>query len=121
MAKAPVPTSDDKTTPFDTLAETSQQSLAAMSDLHSRMFKGAVTLNAEVMDFARHRFGADVETSKKLAASKSLPDSVKTISEHYQAAMRDYADQTSKLMRIGMSAAMPAGKTGAAGETDTQA
>ncbi|MEM1385330.1 MAG: phasin family protein [Pseudomonadota bacterium] len=90
---------------LDSFAATQRQSLDAMTALHSRVLQSAVSMNVEMMDFARQRFGADLATSSKLYGCRSVPESMQALSDHVRVAVQDYSDQAARLMQIGLGAA----------------
>ena len=57
--------------------------------------------NAEVMDFARRRIGADIETSDRLTRCGSVTDAVEVMTDFYQTAFQDYSTQTASLIETG--------------------
>jgi hypothetical protein len=82
-------------------AETGQKSVVAFAHLHSRVFRDAMKFNAELMDFARRRIGADIETSDRLTHCQSVTDAVEVMTGFCQNAFHDYADQTASIVRVG--------------------
>jgi len=79
-------------------AETGQKSVAAFAHMHSRVFRDAMKFNAELLEFARRRVGADIAASDSLTRCQSVSDAVNVMSDFYQTALQDYADQTTSLM-----------------------
>jgi hypothetical protein len=82
-------------------AQIGQKSMTAFAHLHSRVFRDAMKFNAELMDFARRRIGADIETSDRLTRCESVTDAVEVMTGFYQNAFHDYADQTTSMIRVG--------------------
>lgn len=82
-------------------AETGQKSVVAFAHLHSRVLRDAMKFNAELMDFARRRIGADIETSDRLTQCQSVTDAVEVMTGFCQNAFHDYADQTASIVRVG--------------------
>lgn len=82
-------------------AETGQKSVAAFAHMHSRVYRDAMKFNAELLDFARRRIGADIAASDRLTRCQSVTDAVDVMSDFYQTALHDYADHTTSLMRVG--------------------
>ena len=80
---------------------TGQKSIAAFAHLHSRVFRDAMKFNAELLDFARRRIGAEIETSDRLSRCESMTDAVEVMTKFCQCAFEDYAQQTTSLVRIG--------------------
>ena len=87
------------------MTETGQRSLLAMAHLHARLMQNALEMNAELLDFARRRVGEDLGTSERLSRSRSPAEATEVLSEFYQKALRDYAEEAEKVMRIGTEAA----------------
>ena len=79
-------------------AETGQKSVAAFAHMHSRVFRDAMKFNAELLEFVRRRVGADIAASDSLTRCQSVSDAVNVMSDFYQTALQDYADQTTSLM-----------------------
>lgn len=88
---------------FEQVAETGQRSLAALAHLHSRAFRDALKFNAELLDFAQRRLSADIRTSDRLARCESVTEAMDALSDFYQGALRDYAEETTALVRLGTS------------------
>lgn len=86
---------------FEQVAEAGQRSLTALAHLHSRAFRDALKFNAELLDFARRRISADIDTSDRLARCGSVNEAMDVISDFYQGAFRDYAEETTALVRLG--------------------
>lgn len=86
---------------FQHLAESGQRSLEAMAHLHSRTFRDAMKLNAELVDFTRRRIGANIESSDKMTRCKSMSEAVGIVNGFYQRAVEDYARQSAMLLKIG--------------------
>lgn len=86
---------------FEQVAEAGQRSLAALAHLHTRAFRDALKFNAELLDFARRRIRADIDTSDRLARCASVNEAMEVISDFYQGAFRDYAEETTALVRLG--------------------
>jgi len=82
-------------------AQIGQKSATAFAHLHSRVLRDAMKFNAELMDFARRRIGADIETSDRLTHCESVTDAVEVMTGFYQNAFHDYADQTTSMIRVG--------------------
>lgn len=78
-----------------------QKSMTAIAHLHSRVFRDAMKFNAEVLDFARRRIGADIETSDRLTRCGSVTDAVEVMTDFYQTAFQDYSTQTASLIETG--------------------
>ncbi len=97
---------------LEAAAENSQKSVTAFAHLHSRAFRNAMKFNAEVLDFARRRVGADIETSDRLCQCETVTDAMKVMSDFYQNAFNDYAEQTATMLRSGTElSAQTAGET----------
>lgn len=88
---------------LEQVAEAGQRSLAAMAHLHSRAFRDALKFNAELLDFAQRRISADIQASDRLARCNSVNEAMDALSEFYQGALRDYAEETTALVRLGTS------------------
>jgi hypothetical protein len=82
-------------------AQIGQKSVAAFAHLHSRVFRDAMKFNSELLDFARRRIGADIETSDRLTRSENVTDAVEDVTGFCQRAFHDYADQTTSMIRVG--------------------
>ena len=110
-AKKSAPASDPQAAPLpgfngpdlEQVAETGQRSLAAFAQLHSRAFRDALKFNAELLDFAQRRLSADIQTSDRLARCQSVTEAMDVLSDFYQGAFRDYAEETTALARLGTS------------------
>ncbi len=83
------------------VTETGQRSLAAVAHLHSRVFRDALRFNAELLDFAHRRLRKDIETSDRLSRCESVTDAMEVMTDFCQSAFRDYAEQTSAMIRNG--------------------
>jgi hypothetical protein len=86
---------------IENAAQTGQKSVAAFAHLHSRVFRDAMKFNAELLDFARRRIGADIETSDRLTRCSSVTDAMGVMTDFCQNAFHDYADHTTSLVRVG--------------------
>ena len=82
-------------------AQTGQKSVAAFAHLHSRVLRDAMKFNAELLDFARRRIGADIETSDRLTRCGSMTDAMGVMTDFCQNAFHDYADQTASIATNG--------------------
>ena len=78
-----------------------QRSLVAMAQMHSRVFRDALRFNAELLDFASRRVRADIDASNRLARCDSATEAMDVMSEFYQGALRDYAEESTALVRLG--------------------
>jgi len=83
------------------VTQNSQRSLAAIAHLHSRAFRDALKLNAELLDFTRRRLGANIDASDRLANCGTATEAVSVMTSFYQGAVQDYARESSALWRIG--------------------
>lgn len=86
---------------IEQVAEAGQRSLATLAQLHSRAFRDALKFNAELLDFARRRVAADIQATDRLAHCESVTEAMDALSEFYQGAFRDYAEETTALARLG--------------------
>lgn len=86
---------------FEQVAEAGQRSLATLANLHSHSFREALKFNAELLDFAQRRISADIQTSDRLARCQSVTEAMDALSDFYQGAFRDYAEETTALVRLG--------------------
>jgi hypothetical protein len=100
-ARAPLSAAPQDGPDFEQVAEAGQRSLAALAHLHTRAFRDALKFNAELLDFARRRITADINTSDRLARCVSVNEAMDVISDYYQGAFRDYAEETTALVRLG--------------------
>jgi hypothetical protein len=87
------------------VAEAGQRSLAALAALHSRGVRDAMRFNAELMDFARRRITADIQTTDRLARCRSATEAMDALGDFYQGAFRDYAEESTALIRLGTETA----------------
>lgn len=94
-------TTDATGTGLEHATENGQRSFAAVAHLHSRVFRDAMKFNASVLDFARRRVGAEIDASDRLCQCESMTDAVTVMSDFYQAAFNDYAEQTATMLRTG--------------------
>ena len=85
-------------------AEAGQRSLLAVARLHSRLMRNAMEVNVELLDFARRRVGEDICTSEKLSRSRNPADAFEVMGDFYKRALKDYARETEKIVRIGNEA-----------------
>ena len=98
--QSPAKTPNDPTgLDIEKAAESGQKSLAAIAHLHSRAFRDAMKFNASMLDFARRRVGAEIEASDRLCHCESVTDAMQVMTEFYQTAFNDYAEQTATLLR----------------------
>ena len=86
---------------LDWLANASQNSLFAYGHLHSRLLRNALEVNAELLDFARNRIGEDIRTSERLARCDNATDTMEVMSEFYQKAFEEYAEEANQLVKLG--------------------
>jgi len=86
---------------IENAAQTGQKSVAAFAHLHSRVFRDAMKFNAEMLDFARRRVGADIETSDRLTRCRSVADAMGVMTDFCQNALHDYTDHTTSIVRVG--------------------
>lgn len=85
---------------IDQVTEAGQRSLTAMAHMHSRVFRDALRFNAELLDFASRRVRADIEASNRLAHCESVTEAMDVMSDFYQGALRDYAEEGGALVRL---------------------
>ena len=90
---------------LDRLANASQNSLLAFGHVHSRMLRNVLEVNAELLDFARNRIGEDIRTSDRLALCDNATDAMEVMSEFYQKAFEEYAEEANQLVKLGSDAA----------------
>ena len=86
---------------LEQVTEAGQHSLAAMAQMHARVFRDALRFNAELLDFASRRVRADIDASNRLARCDSATEAMDVMSEFYQGALRDYAEESTALVRLG--------------------
>lgn len=94
------PKPDTTNIDIEQAAQTGQKSVLAFAHLHSRAFRDAMKFNAELMDFARRRIGADIEASDRLTRCESVTDAVEVMTGFCQNAFQDYADQTASMVQV---------------------
>lgn len=99
--KTAIPTNVD----LDRVSSASQKSLLAVAHLHARLFRNALEVNAELLDFARKRVGEDLRTNDELSRCRNVNDAVEVISGFYQTAFEAYAEEADKLVKISTDAA----------------
>ena len=87
------------------MTEAGQRSLLAMAHLHARLMRNALEVNAELLEFARRRVGEDIGASEKLSRSRSTAEATEALSGFYQKALKDYAEEAEKILRIGVDVA----------------
>ncbi len=90
---------------LDRLANAGQNSLLAFGHLHSRLLRNALEVNAELLDFARNRIGEDIRTSERLARCDNATDTMEVMSEFYQKAFEEYAEEANQLVKLGSDVA----------------
>lgn len=83
-----------------------QQSLSAVAHIHGRMIRDSMRFQAELLDFARRRLGAEIEAHDRLLRCTSPDDAAKVVNEFCQTAARDYSEEAAGLMKlcVGMAA-----------------
>ena len=101
MQKKSVKQSKDSAVDIEQATQTGQKSVAAIAHLHSRVFRDAMKFNAEILDFARRRIGADIEASDRLTRCGSVTDAMEVMTDFCQTAFQDYSDQTASLIQTG--------------------
>ena len=94
-----------KTTPttptpvdFSQIARTSQEALERMTRVQTRMLREGMGMQAELLDFARRRLGADLETQKRLGQCANMGEAMREMSAFYSTAVRDYSSEAVELM-----------------------
>ncbi|NOX94499.1 MAG: phasin family protein [Alphaproteobacteria bacterium] len=63
-------------------------------------FNGATKLNQEMMEFVNARIKNDIETAKTIMASKTGEEALHTQAEFVESAIREYADEASKVLHL---------------------
>jgi len=101
MPKESVKQTKDNAVDIEQATQAGQKSVAAIAHLHSRVFRDAMKFNAEVLDFARRRIGADIEASDRLTRCGSMTDAMEVMTDFCQSAVHDYSDQTASLINTG--------------------
>lgn len=81
-----------------------ERSLLAIAHLHSRLLKNALTVNAQLLDFARSRITEDIRTSESMACCGSMPEAMDVMTGFYRRAIEEYASETAELMRLSQRA-----------------
>lgn len=89
---------------LDRVANAGEKSVLAFAHLHSRLLRNALEINAELMDFARKRLGEDIEASEKFSHCKSVGDAVEVMNGFCQNAVRDYAEESNRIVRMSSDA-----------------
>lgn len=79
-------------------AQNGQKSLTAFAHMHTRVFRDAMRFNAQLLDFARRRVDADIETSDRLSRCESITDAMDVMTNFYNVAVQDYASQTADVV-----------------------
>lgn len=79
-------------------AQNGQKSLTAFAHMHTRVFRDAMRFNAQLLDFARRRVGADIETSDRLSRCETITDAMDVMTNFYNDAVQDYASQTADVV-----------------------
>ncbi|MCL5776637.1 hypothetical protein M1105_06500 [Limibaculum sp. FT325] len=88
------------------VARVGQRSFATIAHLHGRMIRDSLRFQAELLDFARRRVGADIEAQDRLMRCSSPNDAAQVMNDFYQCAARDYSEEAAGLMKlcVGMAA-----------------
>lgn len=63
-------------------------------------YNGAAKLNQEVMNFVNERVRKDIETATSFMSSKTSEEAFHQQAEFVEDAIRDYADEASKLLHL---------------------
>ncbi|MEL7491480.1 MAG: phasin family protein [Pseudomonadota bacterium] len=63
-------------------------------------YNGMSKLNREMMNFVNARVKKDMETARSFMTSKNTESAFHTQAEFLEGAIRDYADETSKIMHM---------------------
>lgn len=63
-------------------------------------YNGVSKLNQEMMNFVNTRVRKDIETARSFMTSKNSESAFHTQAEFVEGAIRDYADETSKIMHL---------------------
>ena len=82
------------------IAQAGQMSLQTVANMHSRMLRDGLRFHAELLDFARRRIGADIETQDRLVRCQTVNDAMGVMNEFYQSAMRDYSNGAAELVSL---------------------
>ena len=63
-------------------------------------YNGVSKLNQEMMNFVNARVKKDIETARSFMTSKTSESAFHTQAEFVEGAIRDYADETAKIMHL---------------------
>lgn len=101
----------EKTTPtvpngndVEQMTEAGQQSMLAIAQLHSRLVRNALEVNAELVEFASRRIKEDIQTSERFTQCTSMNEAMELMNGFYQKAFEAYASEANKLVKIGTDA-----------------
>ncbi|KAA2313299.1 phasin family protein [Pseudooceanicola sediminis] len=74
--------------------------LGGMVQMATAWLEGASAISAEVSDFVGHRVRRDVAAQQALLSCRSLAEAEQVRAEFVRTAMRDYMDQTGKVVEM---------------------
>lgn len=100
------------------MAKAGQKSLATVAQIHTRMFRDSLRFQAELLDFARRRLGADIAAQDRLMRCSTPDAAARVVTEFCATAARDYSDEATGLMKLCAGMAAEATETGLAAAKD---
>jgi hypothetical protein len=86
------------------------QNVAAMSRAAQACFNGASEINRQFAEFVNQRLKKDFAAARVLLASKSSEDAFNAQAEFVETALRDYAEETTRLLNLAADIARDAMK-----------
>ena len=86
------------------VANAGEKSMFAFAHLHSHLLRSALEVNAELLDFARKRLDQDIDTSEKFSRCRTMSEAMEVMNRFCQTAMHDYAEESSRIVKIGSDA-----------------
>ena len=94
-----------ETTPFPVFdpgdfAEAGARNLDFATRAARACFSGAAKLNWEMIDFANKRFQKDLACAQSFMTAKSSKNAFESQATFFEDALRDYADEASKLLHM---------------------
>ncbi len=81
-------------------AKISNRNLQMATRAASACYNGATKLNQEMMNFVNSRIKKDIETAQEYMTAKSSEQAFHCQAEFVECALRDYADEASKMLHL---------------------
>lgn len=89
---------------FEAFAQANQSAIDAISHIGVDNMQRMLQINAQYLDFIRHRLEEDMATTKRIRESGTMPEVVDAVTDFYKLAFDEYAKEMVDLSEMAVAA-----------------